>query len=386
MKVTNVKSVYYEIVKHKNEIKRIVDYVKKGDISGFTPPSALVGEYNYPNVSVGVIFTEDNKAQIYDAPKLWAANNFKVADIFSLRTKLVNATKNFNVNNINLEELERIRLAVISSNELNIDLKVSNVNLPKIDKDDFYQHGVKTKLERFKINDNFKIDRKIENVYYDRDLKAQDGIKMLYNSKIDENKISKVLSVGAMGVKRKLVPTKWSITAVDDSIGKEEIDRVKTFKKGEGYLIKTGQLFGNHFTFIFLKGPWSFELLETWNRDAENVFMGSGDYEFYNGRKEYVKNTAGAYYAVRLAVLEKLLELKEQYSVLVVREILPEYFVPLGVWIVREGARRALEGETLSAQDLQTALSIAKSKILFPANLEKRSVLLTRFRTQTTLL
>jgi hypothetical protein len=386
MKVTNVKSVYYEIVKHKNEIKRIVDYVKKGDISGFTPPSALVGEYNYPNVSVGVIFTEDNKAQIYDAPKLWAANNFKVADIFSLRTKLVNATKNFNVNNINLEELERIRLAVISSNELNIDLKVSNVNLPKIDKDDFYQHGVKTKLERFKINDNFKIDRKIENVYYDRDLKAQDGIKMLYNSKIDENKISKVLSVGAMGVKRKLVPTKWSITAVDDSIGKEEIDRVKTFKKGEGYLIKTGQLFGNHFTFIFLKGPWSFELLETWNRDAENVFMGSGDYEFYNGRKEYVKNTAGAYYAVRLAVLEKLLELKEQYSVLVVREILPEYFVPLGVWVVREGARRALEGETLSAQDLQTALSIAKSKILFPANLEKRSVLLTRFRTQTTLL
>ena len=41
MKVTNVKSVYYEIVKHKNEIKKIVDYVKKGDINGFTPPSAL---------------------------------------------------------------------------------------------------------------------------------------------------------------------------------------------------------------------------------------------------------------------------------------------------------------------------------------------------------
>ena len=114
--------------------------------------------------------------------------------------------------------------------------------------------------------------------------------------------------------------------------------------------------------------------------------MGSGDYEFYNGRKEYVKNTAGAYYAVRLAVLEKLLELKEQYSVLVVREILPEYFVPLGVWVVREGARKALEGESLPAQDLQTALAIAKSKILFPANLEKRSVLLTMLRTQTTLI
>ncbi len=386
MKVTNVKSVYYELVKHKNEIKRVVDYVKKGDINGFTPPSALVGEYNYPNVSVGVIFTEDNKAQIYDAPKLWVANGFKVADVFSLRTRLINASKNFNVNNINLEELERIRLSVISSNELNIDLKVSSVNMPKIDVNDFYQHGIKTKLEKFKINDNFKIDSKIEKIYYDKDMKAQEGIKFLYDSKIDENKISKILSVGAMGVKRKLVPTKWSITAVDDSLGKEEIEKIKTFKKGENYRIQTGQFFGNRFTFLFLKGPWSFELLETWNRDANNVFMGSGDHEFYNGRKEYVKNTAGAYYAVRLAVLEKLLQLKEQYSVLVVREILPEYFVPLGVWVVREGARKALEEESLPAPDMQTALSIAKSKVLFPANLEKRSALITMLKSQTTLI
>ncbi|MCL5976124.1 MAG: hypothetical protein M1580_00810 [Candidatus Parvarchaeota archaeon] len=386
MKVTNVKSVYYEIVKHKNEIKQIVEYVKKGDINGFTPPSALVGEYNYPNVSVGVIFTEDNKAQIYDAPKLWAANNFKVEDVFSLRTKLINASKNFNVNNIDLEELERIRLAVISSNELSVDLKVSSVNLPKIDNKDFYQHGIKTKLEKFKINDNFKIDQRIEKIYYDKDMKAQEGIKFLYNSRIDENKISKILSVGAMGVKRKLVPTKWSITAVDDSIGKEEIEKIKEFKKGEDYKIQTGQFLGNRFTFLFLKGPWSFELLETWNRDANNVLMGSGDYEFYNGRKEYVKNTAGAYYAIRLAVLEKLLQLKEQYSVLVIREILPEYFVPLGVWVVREGARKALEGESISAQDMQTALMIAKSKILFPANLERRSKLITMLKTQTTLI
>ncbi len=114
--------------------------------------------------------------------------------------------------------------------------------------------------------------------------------------------------------------------------------------------------------------------------------MGSGDYEFYNGRKEYVKNTAGAYYAIRLAVLEKLLQLKEQYSVLVVREILPEYFVPLGFWVVREGARKVLEGESISAADLQEALKIAKSNILFPANLERRSKLISMLKTQTTLI
>ncbi|MCL4396895.1 hypothetical protein M1494_00935, partial [Candidatus Parvarchaeota archaeon] len=102
----------------------------------------------------------------------------------------------------------------------------------------------------------FKIDQRIEKIYYDKDMKAQDGIKFLYNSNIDENKISKILSVGAMGVKRKLVPTKWSITAVDDSLGKEEIEKIKEFKKGENYRIQSGQLLGNRFTFIFLKGPW----------------------------------------------------------------------------------------------------------------------------------
>ena len=138
MKITNVKSVYYEVVKHKKEINRMINYVKSGEIKGFTPPSALVGEYNYPNVSVGVIFTDDEKARVYDAPKLWAANNYNVSDVFSLRTRLVNASKNFNVNNVGMEELERIRLAVISANELNVDLKVSNITLPKIDRNDFY--------------------------------------------------------------------------------------------------------------------------------------------------------------------------------------------------------------------------------------------------------
>ncbi len=385
MKITNVKSVYYELLKHKKEINNVLNYVKRGDISGFTPPSALVGEYNYPNVSVGVIFTKDERAQIYDSPKIWTKNNYNVADIFSLKTQLVNAAKNFNVNNINNEELERIRLAVISSNELNINLKVSNVNMPKIDKNDFYQHGIKTKLENIKINDNFKIEKMIEKVYYDNDMKATDGMLSLYNSKIDENKISKMLSIGAMGVKRKLVPTKWAITAIDDSIGKNKIESIKDFPKGEEYLVKTGQFLGNRFTFIFLKGPWSFELIETWNRDKENVFMGTGDYEFYGGRKDYVKNTAGAYYAIRLAVLEKLMEIKRQYSIIVIREILPEYFVPLGVWVVREGARKALEGEFKQFYDMKTAILNAKSNMLFPENLEKRSKIITFMKNQTTL-
>ncbi len=386
MKITNVNSVYSELVKNKKEINKILSYVKRGDINGFTPPSALVGEYNYPNVSVGVIFTEDNKANIYDAPKLWAAEDYKVSDIFSLRTKLVNASKNFNVNSVSTEELERIRLAIMSSDELNVEMKISKANLPKINTNDFYQHGVRASLEKFKINDDFKIDRRIEKIYYDKDLKAQEGFEYLYNLKVDENKISKILSVGAMGIKRKLVPTKWAITAVDDSLGKKEIEQVKTLRKGEQYKIKTGQFLGNRFTFIFFKGPWSFELIETWNRDTNNVFMGSGDYELYNGRKEYVRNTAGAYYAIRLAVLEKLIQMKEQYSILVVREILPEYFVPLGVWVVREGARKALEGEFITAQDLSSAISTAKSKILFPNGLEKRSKLISTLKNQTTLI
>ncbi len=385
MKVINVRSVYEEIRRNKPRIDSIIRYVKRGDISGFTPPSTIVGEANYPNVSLGVLFTNDQNAQAYDSPKYWVENKYDVKSIFLAKTLLVNARDRVNVKNVDSAFIQKAALATMAEKEVQLDMQISKVSQPNLDINEFSPHAIAARLEKLSISDNVRIDRRIERVYYDKDLKATEGIGNLYSDKIDENKISRILSVGGMGVKRKLVPTKWAITAVDDTIGKQFIEEIKTYRNGESYGVISGEFLGNRFTFIFIKGCWSFELLETWNRNASEVMFGDGDYELFQGRKEYVKNTAGAYYAIRLAVLEKLREMKSQFSVLCVREITPEYFAPLGVWVVREGARKALNGAVKTSDTLSSAMSSAKASMLFPNGVESRSKLIRLQMTQARL-
>ncbi len=58
---------------------------------------------------------------------------------------------------------------------------------------------------------------------------------------------------------------------------------------------------------------------------------------------DHYPRIAGAYFAAKLGILEYLTQdKKRKCSVLVFREIRPEYLVPLGVWQIREGIREAL--------------------------------------------
>ncbi|MEM0294989.1 MAG: hypothetical protein QW221_02400 [Candidatus Korarchaeum sp.] len=64
----------------------------------------------------------------------------------------------------------------------------------------------------------------------------------------------------------------------------------------------------------------------------------------------------GGHYAMRLAVLEKLFNMRRQAAVISLRRIGPEYYAPVGVWQVREGMRKALRSEPLKFPDLADAL------------------------------
>ncbi|MEM3845867.1 MAG: hypothetical protein QXU98_09220, partial [Candidatus Parvarchaeota archaeon] len=129
------------------------------------------------------------------------------------------------------------------------------------------------------------------------------------------------------------------------------------------------------------KGEWSFELIEVWNNSSK-LFIGDGDYELYEGRKTYASNTAGGYYAVRLAVLEELKRLKRQFTVVAIREITPDYFVPLGVWVVRESARAALKGDLTPFKDLHSLIDGANSSTLYLKDIPNRSRLLKLIMSQ----
>ena len=162
-----------------------------------------------------------------------------------------------------------------------------------------------------------------------------------------------------LGKKRKLVPTKWSITATDDIISKSIVDEIL-----ENKIIDTSKVFsyehlGNIFSIVLFPHRWVFEMVEAW---YSNGVLGFGsDNEDARGIN-HPPHIAGAYFAGKLAVSEYLLKNKIQAGVLIFREIRPEYAIPVGVWQVREGIREAMKQKPKNVTDFNEALEIAATK------------------------
>jgi hypothetical protein len=97
---------------------------------------------------------------------------------------------------------------------------------------------------------------------------------------------------------------------------------------------------------------------------AEEGFIG-GDREDARPKKAY-SSLAGGYYAARLAALEHLACRGRQAAVLAVREISEAYWAPLGVWVVREVARKAMSAPPQRFSSLGEALAEMERRIRTP--------------------
>jgi hypothetical protein len=252
--------------------------------------------------------------------------------------------------------------------------------------------AIGAQVENAKITSNTKIDSKVEKIIND-DVKATEGISYLYKNNLDEHALSKILSIGVLGIRkdRKLVPTRWSITATDDIISKELLKKIKQYKEIEDYSITFGEFLGNQYLILFFPSEFCFELFElyfpgsSWNPGKE--IKASTDYEYYDGRKEYASQCGGGYYATRLAITEHLEKIKRQAGVIAIRLETPSYWASLGVWVVRESVRKALERDPMkfpSKEELiSSAEKIGKIKYDFQPNiLLKKSKILNKIKNQ----
>ena len=113
---------------------------------------------------------------------------------------------------------------------------------------------------------NSRYDDKIEKAYYDTDLRATNAVVELYSRGVMVSKIQKAFSVGAFGVEknRRLVPTRWSITAVDDIISKNLREKVKTFPEINEYRVYESIYMDNVFEILMIPQQWSYESMEAW--------------------------------------------------------------------------------------------------------------------------
>jgi hypothetical protein len=200
----------------------------------------------------------------------------------------------------------------------------------------------------------------IEKIFYDKDMNAQDAVLKLYNSGIEISKIQKCFSIGMLGQKRKLVPTKWSITATDDIISKSLVDEILDYDLIDSYRIFSYEHLGNLFSVILFPHRWVYEMIEAW---YSNGILGFGsDCEDARGIN-HPPAIAGAYFAAKLAVVEYLAANKIQAGVIILREIRPEYAIPVGVWQVRQGIREAMKENPELTDNFENALFLGTSNM-----------------------
>ena len=359
----------------------------KKDFFGFTP-SPFIGRFGYPNINIGIMsaINPDDVNEL-DNPKLWASSSKKINDIIGIRSSLINSRRKSNIKT-KQDKLKDLVLEVGMASkaaEVEINLKYKphfNLNISQYST----VHGPNVQLDKAKLTSNTKISTKVEKAYDDTDLKATEAVYTLYKKGIDENHLSQIMSVGAVGIKtnRKLVPTRWSITAIDNTISNELLKEVKLLDKLDNYQLYFSGYLGNYYLILFFPEVFSYELFEC---SLENSDSYSTDFETFKKRTKYSDSCEGGYYTVRLALEEKMKKLNKQATAIVFRFITKEYSVPLGVWVTREASRRALLTKCFEFNSKKEMINMARKIALddFDFNLDKlllKSILYKNLKVQ----
>lgn len=362
-------------------------------IFGASPPAVFIGRYDYPSVMSGPMVPPDmdgNESSLLEDPKKLLSMD--IGEIIAARSKLVRAGARMNVKDaanpkdtllLKSQELALSRTPVDTeawfNKPLSNRLKFDSVLTPM---------GPSGDLKDLDITENPDVPQKVDYLIYDDDALAKDAITELNSSNISQEHITRLLSIGLLGKERKLVPTRWSITAVDDMLGKELLQKVRDHPQVSDIMLFSGGAFGNHFEILFIPRVFSYELIEIWMPRA--VWSGDStwidaDREGVDGKKGY-SNLAGGYYAARLAALEYLKNIRRQAAVFMIREIRPDYWAPLGVWVVREAARKALQSPPQRFDSINSALLDMSSRLHTPmTSWRPKASLVTELSCQRTL-
>ncbi|MFW9968362.1 MAG: hypothetical protein ACFFEA_14495 [Candidatus Thorarchaeota archaeon] len=357
------------------------------DLAGSSPPSVFVGEQGYPKVLAGPLIppVTGADAAIMERPDMWLDKT--IDEILSFRFNLVRTKKLIPVDAaVNppriLSETQTLALSETPTSSEATLLK--RPSFTSVFSDRTLPTGPSAPLQLFVLEDNPKVPRAVDKATSDTDLKAVEGIMEMFEGRVHQQQMTRLLSIGLLGERRnrRLVPTKWSITAVDDIIGKKLHKQVLRLPWINEYLVYADNALGNTVVLLFLPSAWQFEAMESWLGGLNPPII--TDNEWNLGRKDYARSVVGAYYATRLPALQHLTQMRRQAGVIVFMEIDPQQWVPLGVWRFREIARRALQFSGEKFSSLSEALGEIGSHLRIPIHRWlKVSKLYKEFTTQT---
>ena len=342
------------------------------ELEGNSPPAVFVGRFGYPYVSVGPLIPPvlANTAHM-DMPEEWYG--LPLAEIVRMRTSLVRGRFIVDVRRPERAGKLMERTLELALSRRPVSSEAYFIRRPKkviILDEGIQPFGPTAPLRALEV-DVSRWDHRLERAYSDTDLRASEAVLWLYEREVPISKIQRAFSVGALGLGRlrRLVPTRWSITAVDSIISKHLASKVKSYPLIKEFQAYHASYLDNHYVVILMPDSWAYELLEAWSPGAiwnpNDRIVFCSDWEGWRGRASYAK-PGGSYYAARLAVCEALERMRKQARVVVLREVRPGYMFPVGVWQVREAIRAALRSRPFRSDDIREVLSYAASKLTIP--------------------
>lgn len=333
--------------------------------------NVFVGRMGYPRVSIGPLAAIEMKTRL-DQPGSWFGMDY--SDIIELQSLLLRSKYRQSVHGRSrfIEETQELALASLPT-----DVEITFKKTPeyRMSFSDMYQPmGPSGSMEKMRITENPKISQKVEKIVRD-EIKANEAGVMLYQRGQDVYRISSILSSGIMGMekRKKMVPTRWSITATDDMIFKKLVSEVREFPSVNDYMVFSSKYLDNHFEVLLIPGSWEYENFEAW---APGSMWSSGlkktqiieEYEPFKGRTKYADKEGGGYYAARLGIIEGLHKMRRQARVVVFREIYEGYQLPVGVWLVRENVRNAFKEKPSVFSTVREALNHIGSRLRISMN------------------
>ncbi len=356
------------------------------EFSGSSPPEIFIGKWNYPNVYTGILSPDETgDTQILSSAELWHKNKLSIPDILAFRNRLIygRTTTNIKVGRKSDSKfLPVMQEVAMTHKSISTEFKLKKPITKNREQDakvPLIQHAAD--IEKVRLQENPQVKPKVDYLVNDTNAKSITAILELDKAGIETSNIVKLLSAGLLGIgiNRRLVPTRWSITAVDDTLSKNKLKSIKLFQEISEFLLFNAEYLGNHYEFLLLPDKFSFEVIE--NSLSSGGFW--QDYESFLPRKKYADDVTGAYYANRLALCEYLEKIKRQATCLVIREVRPEYYAPLGVGILRQISREAFSKQPEKFSSLAEALNSAQKRLKQSINnFTQRSIILKNFGRQ----
>ncbi len=359
--------------------------LRSTDLFGASPPSAFVGSWGYPRVLVGPLVPplRDQDTSILDASETWLA--YELPEILRFRLSLVRGKAPRRVLEAREPDsiLSTVQEGAMASRPVDTEMWLEKTPaLASPFSARAPPSGPSADIRKVELASNPSVPRRVDDLVSDTDIRAGEAVADLYDHGVTQSHITRIFSVGLLGGKerRRLVPTEWSITAVDDILGRRLIDRVRDSPWIDEYEVTSASGLANTVAILLFPQAFMFEGLEAWNLSSNPTPI--HDHEFAKGRTTYPAHIGGAYHATKNPILEHLASRRRQAGAIVFMEVYDDW-IPLGVFRYRELARAALAKKPARFRTLDEAEAEVGRRLRLPlANWWRGSVLRAYLRGQ----